>query len=143
MDEIHALPNRELWDVMQSAMGSRPQPVMLGVTTCGVRTDSTGQDSTAYNLYQYGQRVARGEIVDPSFYMAWWEAPLDADHRLESTWMLANPGYNDLNSKDDFESVVRRTPEGEFRTKRCNQWVSSKTAWLPAGLWDTLGAYLS
>ena len=140
MDEIHALPNRELWDVMQLAMGSRPQPIMLGVTTCGVKSDVTGQDSTAYQLYQYGQRVAKGEIVDPSFYMAWWEAPLDADHRLESTWMLANPGYGDLNSKEDFESVVKRTPEAEFRTKRCNQWVSSKTAWLPAGVWDGLQA---
>ena len=117
-DEVHALPNRELWDVMQLSMASRRQPVMLATTTCGVKTDSTGQDSTAYQLYQYGQKVARGEIVDDSFYMAWWEAPLDADHKLESTWIAANPGYGDLNSKADFESMVKRTPESEFRTKR-------------------------
>ena len=137
-DEVHALQDRTMWDVMQLSMASRQQPIMLATTTCGVKADNTGQDSTAYQLYQYGQRVARGEIVDPSFYMAWWEAPLDADHREEATWMLANPGYGDLNSKTDFESVVKRTPEAEFRTKRCNQWVSSKTAWLPAGVWDTL-----
>ena len=139
-DEVHALQDRAMWDVMQLSMASRRQPIMLATTTCGVKSDSTGQDSTAYQLYQYGQRVARGEIVDPSFYMAWWEAPLDADHRDESTWMLANPGYGDLNSKSDFESMVKRTPEPEFRTKRCNQWVSSKNAWLPAGVWDTLQA---
>jgi phage terminase large subunit-like protein len=129
-----------MWDVMQLSMASRRQPIMLATTTCGVKADSTGQDSTAYQLYQYGQKVARGEIDDPSFYMAWWEAPLDADHRLESTWIAANPGYGDLNSKTDFESMVKRTPEAEFRTKRCNQWVSSKNAWLPAGVWDTLSA---
>jgi len=139
-DELHAFQNREMWDVMQLAMASRRQPMMLATTTCGVKSDSTGQDSTAYQLYQYGQKVARGEIVDPTFYMAWWEAPLDADHRLESTWVAANPGYGDLNSKADFESMVKRTPEPEFRTKRCNQWVSSKNAWLPAGVWDTLQA---
>ena len=139
-DELHAFQNREMWDVMQLAMASRRQPMMLATTTCGVKSDSTGQDSTAYQLYQYGQKVARGEIVDPTFYMAWWEAPLDADHRLESTWIAANPGYGDLNSKADFESMVKRTPEPEFRTKRCNQWVSSKNAWLPAGVWDTLQA---
>lgn len=137
-DEVHALPNRELWDVMQLSMASRKQPMMLATTTCGVKSDSTGQDSTAYQLYQYGQKVARGEIIDPTFKMFWWEAPLDADHKLESTWMAANPGYGDLNSKADFESMVKRTPEAEFRTKRCNQWVSSQNAWLPAGLWDTL-----
>lgn len=132
------LQDRALWDVMQLAMASRRQPIMLATTTCGVKADSSGQDSTAYQLYQYGQRVARGEVDDPTFYMAWWEAPLDADHRLESTWIAANPGYGDLNSKSDFESMVKRTPEPEFRTKRCNQWVSSKNAWLPAGVWDTL-----
>ena len=139
-DEVHALPNRELWDVMQLAQASRRQPIMLATTTCGVKADSTGQDSTAYQLYQYGQKVARGEIIDPTFYMSWWEAPLDADHREESTWMAANPGYGDLNSKDDFVSMVKRTPEAEFRTKRCNQWVSSQNAWLPAGVWDGLKA---
>ena len=139
-DEVHALQDRTMWDVMQLSMASRRQPMMLATTTCGVKSDSSGQDSTAYQLYQYGQKVARGEIDDPSFYCAWWEAPLDADHRLEETWMLANPGYGDLNSKADFESMVKRTPEPEFRTKRCNQWVSSKNAWLPSGVWDTLQA---
>jgi phage terminase large subunit-like protein len=137
-DEAAALKDRAMWDVMQLSMASRRQPMMLATTTCGVKTDSTGQDSTAYQLYQYGQKVARGEIVDPSFYMAWWEAPLEADHRLESTWVASNPGYGDLNSKADFESMVRRTPEAEFRTKRCNQWVNSQNAWLPSGVWDSL-----
>jgi phage terminase large subunit-like protein len=137
-DEVHAFPNREMWDVMQLAMASRRQPMMLATTTCGVKADSTGQDSIAYQLYQYGQKVARGEVVDDSFYMAWWEANLDDDHRLEDTWVKANPGYGDLNSKQDFESMVKRTPEAEFRTKRCNQWVNSQNTWLPAGVWDTL-----
>jgi len=137
-DEVHALQDRKMWDVMQLSMASRRQPIMLATTTCGVKSDSTGQDSTAYQLYQYGQKVARGEIDDPSFYMAWWEANMEADHKLEETWIAANPGYGDLNSKADFESMVKRTPEAEFRTKRCNQWVSSQNAWLPAGKWDEL-----
>ena len=137
-DEVHALQDRAMWDVMQLSMASRRQPIMLATTTCGVKSDISGQDSTAYQLYQYGQKVARGEIDDPTFYMAWWEAPIDADHRLEDTWVKANPGYGDLNSKADFESMVKRTPEAEFRTKRCNQWVSSQNAWLPAGVWDSL-----
>jgi phage terminase large subunit-like protein len=80
--------------------------------------------------------VARGEVDDPSFFMAWWEAPEEADHRDPETWKLANPGFGDLNSVEDFESAVRRTPEPEFRTKRCNQWVSSQTSWLPTGAWE-------
>lgn len=139
-DELHAAPNRELWDVMQLGMGARREPMLIAITTAGVKTDSTGQDSICYSLYQYGKKVVAGEIDDPSFFMAFWEAPLEADHRARETWQMANPGFNDLNDERDFESTIKRTPESEFRTKRCNQWVNSQTAWLPAGVWETLQA---
>lgn len=135
-DEVHAQPNRDLWDVMALAQGARPEPLLVGITTAGVKTDSTGRDSLCYGLYQYGQRVASGEIDDPSFFMAWWEPrAFEADHRLEATWREANPGFADLVDPEDFASAVKRTPENEFRTKRCNQWVSTAEAWLPTGAW--------
>ena len=138
-DELHAHKDRSLFDVMSLAMGNRGSIAQLiAVTTAGVKKDMTGQDSIAYSLYQYGQKVARGEVDDPSFFMAWWQAKDDADHRDLETWAAANPGFDDLVAKDDFESAIRRTPENEFRTKRLNQWVSSQAAWLPAGAWDEL-----
>jgi phage terminase large subunit-like protein len=137
-DELHAQPSRELFDVMSLAMGARGRlATLIAITTAGVKTDTTGQDSIAYSLYQYGQKVARGEIDDPTFFMAWWEAQAEADHRLADTWKDANPGFDDICSAEDFASAVRRTPEAEFRTKRCNQWVSSQLSWLPTGSWDT------
>lgn len=134
-DELHAQPDRELFDVFSLAMGARGKlATMIAITTAGVRSDRTGRDSIAYSLYQYGQRMARGEDVDPSFFMAWWES--EADHRERETWREANPGFGDLNAETDFESALRRTPEAEFRIKRCNQWVSSVETWLPAGSWE-------
>lgn len=136
-DEVHAQPNRELWDVMALAMGARPEPLMVGITTAGVRVDSTGQDSLCYGLYQYGKRVASGEVKDPSFFMAWWEpSTAEAPHDLPETWAQANPGFGDIVAEEDFASTLLRTPENEYRTKRCNQWVSSSHAWLPAGMWQ-------
>jgi phage terminase large subunit-like protein len=136
MDELHALPNRELFDVMTLGMGARREPLLMAITTAGVKADATGQDSIAYSLYQYGQKTIRGEYDDPSFFMAWWEASVEADHRDPETWKLANPAFGDLNSVEDFVSAVKRTPEAEFRTKRTNAWVSSQTAWLPNGAWE-------
>jgi phage terminase large subunit-like protein len=137
-DEVHVQPNRELWDVMALASGARPEPQMLGITTAGVRYDSSGRDSLCYELYQYGLRIISGEIDDPTFFMAWWE-PRDpkADHREPATQIEANPGFDDLVSAEDFEATVKRTPEPEFRAKRCNQWVVSAQAWLPFGAWDS------
>jgi phage terminase large subunit-like protein len=136
MDELHAQKNRELFDVMSLSMGARGNKAhLVAITTAGVKSDTTGKDSIAYSLYQYGKKVAAGEIDDPAFFMAWWEAPADMDHKSVEAWAVANPGFEDIVSKADFESAVRRTPEAEFRTKRLNQWVSSAEAWLPAGAW--------
>lgn len=141
-DELHAQPNRQLFDVMSLAQGARGKAAtMIAITTAGVKTESqSGKDTIAYELYQYGKKIIKGEVEDDTFFMAWWEAQEDADHRLQSTWIASNPGYDDICAASDFESAVKRTPESEFRTKRCNQWVSSQSAWLPAGSWDALGA---
>ena len=136
-DELHAQPNRKMFDVMSLSMGARgPEAHMVAITTAGVRSDSTGRDGIAYSLYQMGQQISRGETKDESFFMAWWEAPEGADHREPGTWRIANPGFGDLNAESDFHAAIRRTPEAEFRIKRCNQWVSSVETWLPAGAWD-------
>lgn len=141
-DELHAQPTRELFDVMSLAQGARGKAAtLIAITTAGVKTESqTGNDSIAYSLYQYGQKVTRGEITDPTFFMAWYEAPAEMDYRAVETWKLANPGFDDICAASDFESAVLRTPEAEFRTKRCNQWVSSQSSWLPQGAWEELGA---
>jgi phage terminase large subunit-like protein len=137
-DEVHAMPNRELWDVMQLAQAARHDAQMIGITTPGVKSDSTGQDSIAFQLWQYGQKVASGEIDDPSFFMAAWGAPEDAVFTDPKVWKAANPGYGDLQDPEDFASAVKRTPENEFRTKRLGTWTSAQTAWLPSGAWDAL-----
>lgn len=135
-DELHAAPSDELWNVMNLGSGARVDPLVLAITTAGVRTDITGQDSICYRLYQHGKRVVAGETSDPSFFFAWWEAPDGADHRLPATWRRANPAYGDLIDPEDFASQVLRIEEPEFRIKRCNQWVAGTTAWLPAGAFE-------
>lgn len=136
-DEVHVQPDREMWDVMALALGARVEPLMVGITTAGVKGDRFGRDTLCYELYQHGRRVVTGEIDDPSLFFAWWEpADPDADHHSPDTWRESNPGFDDLVAARDFDAAVLRTPEPEFRTKRCNQWVSSRHAWLPNGAWD-------
>lgn len=137
-DEVHVQPNRELWDVMNLGSGTRLQPLILGITTAGVKSDSTGADSICYELYQYGQKVQSGEVDDSSFFFRWWEPSTgaEADWRDPDVWAEANPALSDFLFLEDFETSARTTPENEFRTKRLNQWVSSRSAWLPQGAWD-------
>lgn len=139
-DEVHVQPDRELWDVMQLGAGARHEPILLGITTAGSRTDNLGRDSFCYSMYQHGKQVVAGEVYDPSFFFAWYEpkAGSDADHTDPKVWAEANPGIGDLNSFEDFRSTLVRTPEAEFRTKRTNVWVVGSSAALPHGAWAKL-----
>jgi phage terminase large subunit-like protein len=138
-DEVHAQPSWELWNVLSLAGGARADSLLLGITTAGVKTQSNGQDSLCYSLYQYGQQVVKGEKKDSSFFFSWWEPTQpETDHRDESNWLEANPGYDDLLDKEEMQSAVLRTPEAEFRTKRLNCWVNTSVAWLPTGAWEAL-----
>jgi len=135
-DELHAQPSRELFDVFSLAMGARKSSQLIAITTAGVKIDQTGSESIAYTLYQYGQKVARGEVQDDTYFQAWYEAPIEADYKDPETWKIANPGFGDINAESDFVSAARRTPENEFKTKRLNNFVSAQSAWLPSGAWD-------
>lgn len=139
VDEVHVI-DRALWDVFALAGGARIDPLMIGITTAGSRTDSLGQDTLCYSMYQYAKRVAAGEELDPTFFFAWWEPVkgADADHKDPDVWKEANPGFDDIVAAADFESVIKRTPEAEFRTKRTNVFVVSTESALPHGCWDGL-----
>ncbi len=140
-DELHAWPNRDLYDVMALAMGARVDPLMLIVTTAGVRTDSTGRDSIAYSLFQYASRVAAGEVDDPSIFMAWWAADDDAPIIDAAADAAANPGLGDILDRDEIAGQARKAQSGgmsesEYRIKRRNTWVVSSTAALPSGAFE-------
>lgn len=137
-DELHAQPNRELYDVMSLSMGARKEPMLIAITTAGVTTDSTGKDSLCYSMFNRSLQIVKNEIVDPSFFFAWWGGDDKDDYRDEKVWETANPGFDDITSLEDMRSSFALTPESEFKTKRLNIWTSTATAWLPSGAWDAL-----
>lgn len=140
-DEPHAWPNPDLYHVMALAMGARLDPLMLLITTAGVRTDTTGQDSIAYQLYQYGLRVASGEVEDPAFFMAWWEGMAGLPVDDPTAWADANPGLGVILDPEELAGQARKALTGgmsetEFRIKRLNQWVNSARSWFGAGVFE-------
>ena len=73
----------------------------------------------------------------PTYFCAWWEPKSSKPNYLSPiVWKEANPGFGDIISEADFASVVLRTPEAEFKTKRLNMFVNSQNTWLPHLAWD-------
>ena len=138
-DELHAAPNPELYQVMSLGSGTRRNPLLVWITTAGVKYDTTGLESVCYRRYQYGCKVASGEIVDPFFFMCWYGAS-EAQVKAKGWKSLevaesANPAYDDFLDPDDFVAAQGRVGENEYKTKRLNMWVSAVQAWLPEGSW--------
>lgn len=138
IDELHAQPNRELYDVLSLSTGAREEPLLVAITTAGTKYDSSGKDSVCFDMYNRGVEIAKGKIEDPSFFFAWWQGDEKLNYKDPENWKLANPSYGDILSIEDMESAVRLTPENEFKTKRLNMWTSTGQAWIPSDLWDNL-----
>jgi phage terminase large subunit-like protein len=139
-DELHAQPNRNLWDVMTFGAGAaRREPLWWVITTAG---DDPDHKSIGWEIHEYARKVRDGEIVDPAWYVRIYGAPDDANIYDEAVWFASNPS---LGVTFDVETVrqealsARNSEPAEklFRWLRLNQWVQLKRiSWLPLTLWD-------
>lgn len=135
-DELHAAPNRELWDVLRTSQGARKEPIMIAITTAGY--DKT---SICWELWEYARKVRDGIVDDPSFYQCLYEAPEHADWRDEAVWHAANPALGDFRDIDEMRAFAREAehrPEQQntFRRLYLNQWTEQETRWLDMHRWQ-------
>lgn len=135
-DELHAAPNRELWDVLRTSQGARREPLMIAITTAGF--DKT---SICWELWDYARKVRDGVIRDPAFYQCLYEAPDDADWMDESVWYAANPALGDFRDIEEMralavESLHRPEQQNTFRRLYLNQWTEQETRWLDMHKWQ-------
>lgn len=136
IDELHAHQTEDLWNVLTLGTGGRSEPMVIAITTAGLTTDSSGEESICYRMFQYGVEVVEGHIDDPNFFFCWWGAPDTSDFSDPAVWRAANPGYGDILNAEDLDDAYKRTRPNEFRTKRLNQWVTSTESYLPRGSWE-------
>ena len=151
VDEIHAHPTRELWDVLDTATGSRRQPLMVAITTAGSGSDREG---ICWELHQHTERVMDGSVEDESWfgliyaldgkvYDAEGNVTQDEDDWTDAAnWIKANPNLGVSVKEDDLVAKFQRAQEtpaaqANFRRKHLNQWTESIESWLPAGLWSS------
>lgn len=142
-DELHAQPNRGLWDVMTFEAGaSRLQPIWWIITTAG---DDPDRVSIGWEQHEYAMKVLSGEIVDPTWYVVIYSYQGD-DIYNEENWFKANPSLGtakSLESMRETANTAKNKPTNErlFRWLDLNQWITTKlTTWLPLDLFDaTIG----
>lgn len=139
-DELHAQPNRELWDVLKTSTAARRQPLVLAMTTAG-----WDRASICWEVHDYACRVRDGQVRVGDFLPVVYEVPSDADWEDPRNWALANPNLGVSISMDYLEAQFARaktTPayENTFRNLHLNQWTGQAARWLPMMQWHKIGA---
>lgn len=145
-DELHAQPNRNLWDVMTFGAGAaRKEPLWWVITTAG---DDPDRHSIGWEIHEKARKILEGEQINPAWYVKIFGAPEDADIYDEKTWYKANPSLGVTISIESvrLEAIDAKNNESSeklFRWLRLNQWVAIKTVgWQSLTLWDsTNGAW--
>ena len=139
-DELHAQPNRDLWDTLTTSVGARRQPLTIAITTAGY-----DRNSICWEVYHYAKQVEEGIIDDESFYSAIYEADDDDDIRDENIWKKANPNYGISLRKEYMQRESQRAVDvpsyqNTFKRLMLNIWTDSQTAWIRSKEWDACKA---
>ena len=137
LDEVHAQPNRNLYDVLTKGSGdARTQPLFFLITTAG-----NDKNSICYELHTKAKDILTQRKNDPSFYPVIYGLEPDEDWHDEKNWYKANPSLGETiqidRVRDAYQEALRNPAEENiFRQLRLNTWVSSTVAWLPEQVFD-------
>ena len=135
-DELAQAKNRELYDVLNTSMGAREEPLFISIST-----------QSRDPLHILSQLIDDGlNSDDPTTVCHLYEVPLDTvDIYDENVWYLANPALGDFRSLDDLRALAesaKRMPSNEptFRNLFINQRVSSESSLIGREEWESCAA---
>jgi phage terminase large subunit-like protein len=136
IDEIHAHPNRGVYDVLDTATGSRRQSLIWCITTAGI----AAPNSIALELEDYSQKVLKRIVEDETFFALLYDIDEGDDWTDERVWCKANPNLGVSVKLDDLRRKcvkAKETPaaQNNFKCKHLNQWSNSRSRWVPVEKW--------
>lgn len=158
IDELHAHKTRDVYDVIETATGSRDQPLLLLITTAGSNRAGICYEQRAYVIEVLNDVAMRhpklvsevkGSAANDDEYFGIIytvdESDMEQKYRLfedPNLWKKANPNYGVSVSAEDIARLGRKaarktSAQNNFLTKRLNVWVNAATAWLDMLKWES------
>ena len=135
IDELHAIEDKNLYDVIVDGMSAREQPLSIITTTAG-----TVREGIFDIKYEEAERIING-YDDPDGYKDERVLPIiyELDRREEWTdercWKKANPGLGTVKSIDQLRQKVKKAQANpllvkNLLTKDFNVRETTSEAWL-------------
>lgn len=140
VDEYHAHPNSAVFDVLESGMGARREPLMLVITTAGGKREGACWDLETDGIKAL-EGIGENEGTADDLFIFIARPDEGDDWALESTWRKANPNFGVSVHAEGIRiacDVAKRKPSArnEFLRKRLNLWTEGDVAWLGLDRWD-------
>ncbi|MGM8871558.1 terminase large subunit [Psychrobacter sp. 2Y5] len=143
IDEYHEHKDSDLYDTMETGMGSREQPMMVVITTAG-----SGIGGPCYLLVRDAQKMLEGVLDMPDLWAMIYTKDEEDDWTSDIALRKANPNYDIsvggeflANRSRDAQQSARK--QNTFRTKHVNEFVGAKTAWMNMSKWNQAPERLS
>jgi phage terminase large subunit-like protein len=133
VDELHAHKTRMVWEVIETATGSRSQPLIWAITTAGFNRAGICYEQRGY-VTRLLEHVAQDESYFGIIYTIDDGDPWDS----EDSWRKANPNFGISVNPEDLARKATKALQvpsavAGFLTKHLDVWISSE-----AGLFDML-----
>lgn len=130
IDELHAIRDRNLYDVMKQSTSSRNQPLVVMITTAG-----TVRECIFDNMYEYACRIADGEIEVDDFLPILYELDAREEWTNPQMWIKANPGLGTIKKWETLAKFVQQAKDdpGFLPTVLCKDFnirESESVVWL-------------
>src|SRR5690625_4498039 len=130
IDEYHAHPTSEMYDIIDSGMGARPEQLLMIITTAGFNLNNP-----CYRVeYKYVSQILdpNSPVKNDNYFVMINELDKGDDIKDESNWPKANPilcSYeNGIEYLRNQLKIALDVPEKmrNFLTKNMNIWVDAK-----------------
>lgn len=142
LDELHAHKDRGVWDVMDTAMGARRQPLTFVITTAGIYDP----ESIGWQTHEYATKILEGIVEDEEFFAfiaAADDAPDDRTdyYFTETAQRQANPNFGisikvSYLAKQAEKALNQPSFTNTYLQLHLNRWVQQATRWLSLEAWS-------
>lgn len=131
IDELAAIKNRDIYDLVKQSMSARSQPMLWEITTNGFVRNNIFDAQ-----YDYATGVIDGTIKDERFLPIIYELDNHNEWTDPECWRKANPGLGTIKSYEFLENSVNKAMQDDtyrptVMVKDMNMKQNSSQAWLP------------
>jgi phage terminase large subunit-like protein len=136
IDELHAHKTRTVYDVVETGTGKRDNSLLWVITTAG--SDRAG---ICYEVRGFVTKVLDGLVDDDTQFGVIYGLDDGDDWGVEDALIKANPNWG-ISVRPEvilpLQAKALQLPSAtnNFRTKHCNDWVSTDTAWMDIRAWE-------